>query len=76
MPDDFEATPYALPLRGSRTMVTTLSVNVRESRWAAKHRDAVASATADHLVACHTTLEMVTELAPQDFETGWDDRCC
>jgi hypothetical protein len=76
MPDGFKAEPYELKLRLGGTLTTTLSENVRESMWAAEHRAEVVSATADHLVACHTMLEMVTELAPQDYEAGWDDRCC
>jgi len=76
MPDEFKAEPYELKLRHGGTFTTTLSESVREGMWAAEHRDAVVAATAEHLRVMHTEQEMITELAPQDYEAGWDDRCC
>ena len=76
MPDEFKNEPYVLRLRLGGTHTTTLSENVRESMWAAEHRDAILAATAEHLRAAHKVEEMIAQLAPVDFEAGWDDRCC
>lgn len=76
MPAEFKAEPYELNLRFGGKITTTLSDNVREAMWAAQHQEQIVTATAEHLIACHTMLEMVAQLAPQDYEAGWDDRCC